>query len=217
MLAAVGVPPSSCRGRGCRVGRESEDGGAAHCVPVNNGASLPRQPTLPPEVLLAAEPLTAIPSGCLHTAELLTPVPSACLHSANCRSHPGSALLTPRFRTQPLPALADSCLRLGRPGLIPEAALVGAALRIDQGQALYQSVDEQPQTVLLLPTLSHRNVCFSVTPGPGRVLVQTPRETQNYWQESPDLKLPCGLRDRSVVIQVDRVPLCLSGERRLGS
>ena len=84
------------------------------------------------EVFLAVEPLTPIPSGCLHTAELLTPVPSACLPAANSSSHPGSALLTPRFSTQPLPALADSCLRLGRPGLIPEEALVEAVLRIPE-------------------------------------------------------------------------------------
>ena len=30
-----------------------------------------------------------------------------------------------------------------------------------------------------------------------------PREIQHYRQESPDLKLPCDLRDGSVAIQVD--------------
>ena len=59
----------------------------------------------------------------------LTPVPSVCLCAANNVPLPGSALLTPRFSTQPLLALVASCLRLGHQGLIPKEALEVAVLR----------------------------------------------------------------------------------------
>ena len=42
-------------------------------------------------------------------------------------SSPGSTLLTPCLSSQPLPALADTCLRLGSPGLTPQEALARAA------------------------------------------------------------------------------------------
>ena len=103
------------------------DGGPTPFVPLNSGASFPRQTPLPPGAFLAVELLTHIPSGCLHAAEVLTPIPSSCLCTANSSPHPGSALLTPCLSTHCPPALADTYLRLELPGLTPKEALSGAA------------------------------------------------------------------------------------------
>ena len=60
----------------------------------------------PPGAFPAVEPLTLIPSGCLHVAQL--PIPSGHLGIANSGPLPGFALLTPGFSTQSPPALVDS-------------------------------------------------------------------------------------------------------------
>ena len=105
-----GGSPSQCLWRqGLACEERVQDGGPTFYAPLNNGASFPRQTTLPLGAFMAMEPLIPIPSGCL------------C--AANSGPLPGFALLTSHFSTQPLPALAASCLRLGCPGLIPEEAL----------------------------------------------------------------------------------------------
>lgn len=78
------------------------DGDPSTCAPLNNGTLLLRQTTFPP--------------GAFWDVELLTIVSSSCLHAANSSLLPRSALLTPHFSTRPLPALADSHLKLGLPG-----------------------------------------------------------------------------------------------------
>lgn len=103
----MGFPSSACGGRGWCGGERVSlsrilDGDPSTCVPLNNGTSLPRQTTFPP--------------GAFWDVELLTLVSLSCLHAANSSLLPRSALLTPPFSTQPLPALADSRLKLGLPG-----------------------------------------------------------------------------------------------------
>ena len=80
--------------QGLACGESGHNGGPAPCTPLNNGASLPSQSTLPPGAFLAAE--------------LLSPIPSGYLRAANSSPLPGSTLLTPRFSTQP------TATRIGR-------------------------------------------------------------------------------------------------------
>ena len=95
-----GGSPSQCpRRQGLEYRERGCDGSPAHCMPLNNGASLPRQSMLPPGAFLAVE--------------LLTPIPSGCLRAAKNSPLPGSTLLTPYFSTQTPPALGDICLKLG--------------------------------------------------------------------------------------------------------
>ena len=121
-------PEGSCNRLGCARSSGSpsqcpwwqglvcgSDGRPTPCAPLNSGASFPRPTTLPLGAFLTMEPFTSFPSSCLH-ATSIGPLPR-------------SDLLTPRFSTQPLPALIDSCLRLGCPGLIPEEALAWVTLR----------------------------------------------------------------------------------------
>ena len=118
MCTRSGGSPSHCSQiQGLVCGERGRDGNLTTCTLLNNGSSLPRQPTLPPGVFLGAELLTLVPSRCLQTAELLTLIPSGHLHTANSSPLPRSALLTPCFSTQPLPALMDTCLRQGCTGL----------------------------------------------------------------------------------------------------
>lgn len=103
----MGFPSSACGGRGWCGGERVSlsrilDGDPSTCAPLNNGTSLPRQTTFPP--------------GAFWDVELLTLVSSSCLHAANSSLLPRSALVTPPFSSQPLPALADSRLKLGLPG-----------------------------------------------------------------------------------------------------
>ena len=85
------------------------NGGPAPCTPLSNDTSFPRQTMLPLVAFLSVDPLTPILSGCLCTA--------------NSSPLLESALLTPHFSTQPLPALVASCFRLWRPRLIPSEVL----------------------------------------------------------------------------------------------
>lgn len=103
----MGLPSSVRGGRGWCGGERvslsrTPDGDPSTCAPLNNGTSLRRQTTFPP--------------GAFWDVELLTRVSSSCLHAANSSLLPTSALPTPHFSTHPLPALADSRLKLGRPG-----------------------------------------------------------------------------------------------------
>lgn len=70
---------------------------------------------------------------------------------------PGSALLTPQFSTQPLPAWVASCLRQERSGLIPEEALAWVAFRTPEPvwveEPLVLAVGK-PAQVVLLPMLA---------------------------------------------------------------
>lgn len=100
----MGFPSSACGGRGWCGGERVSlsrilDGDPSTCAPLNNGTSLPRQTTFPP--------------GAFWDVELLTLVSSSCLHAANSSLLPRSALVTPPFSSQPLPALADSRLNWG--------------------------------------------------------------------------------------------------------
>lgn len=122
----MGFPSSARGGRGWCGGErvslsKTPDGDPSTCAPLNNGTSLRRQTTFPP--------------GAFWDVELLTRVSSSYLHAANSSLLPRSAFPTPHFSTQPLPALADSRPKLGRPGYAPSpsgsvyfAARKGASL-----------------------------------------------------------------------------------------
>ena len=110
-LTLVGVPPSARRGRDWCGG-----------VPV--APPLVRHSAMVPCFLGRPRFLWGIPSrGTPHSHPLF------CICAANSSPLPGSALLTPHFGTQPLPALSDSCLRQRHPGLILKVALGWAVLR----------------------------------------------------------------------------------------
>ena len=115
-------------------------GSSTACTPLSNGVSFPKQTTLPLGAFPAVEPLTHVPSGCLY--------------AANSGPLPGSALLTPCFSNQPLPALVDSHLWLWHPGLIPDEALAWAVHASPPGSI-------QPKEALAVAVLR--------TPGPAWV------------------------------------------------
>ena len=108
-----GSPSQYPQRQGLVCGERVCDDSPAPCTPLNNGASLLRQTTLPPGAFPALEVLTSVSSGCPRAANLIIPIPSGCLHEANSCPLPRTTLLTPHFSTQPLPALADTHLKLG--------------------------------------------------------------------------------------------------------
>ena len=110
-LSLVEVPPSAYGGKGWHVGVVTAPPLANNSAMAPNflgrpcffyGYSQPHSPSLPSLLLY--------------------------LHSQQCSS-PWSTLLTPHFSTQHLPAVVDSHLRQGCPGLFPKEALEWVALR----------------------------------------------------------------------------------------
>ena len=141
-LALVGVPFQSLWRQGlvCVWG-----GGPTPCVSLSTGTSFPRQTMLPLGVFLVLEPLTPVSS--VLSEQPTWSLPQICSQPESFSTVYTSTDLfsSPEgFNTQPPPALANSHLRQGGPGLIPKKALGQVALRTPEPTQTEEALQAMP-------------------------------------------------------------------------
>ena len=120
-------------------------GGPTPCVSLSTGTSFPRQTMLPLGLFLVLEPLTPVSS--VLSEQPTWSLPQICSQPESFSTVYTSTDLfsSPEgFNTQPPPALANSHLRQGGPGLIPKKALGQVALRTPEPTQTEEALQAMP-------------------------------------------------------------------------